>query len=188
MRNIVFIFMIFISTYTFAEDIREFQIEGMSIGDSLLNYFNEEYILEEFEIGKNEYNWTDQKFADVYKYGKVELYDNVNFSVKRKDKKYIIYAITGQITYNNINDCLYKQKEIEKEFSVLLGDKNKINTEYKHPQDMTGKSKIHRIVFEFKSMDKIEIVCFDLAKHMNQPSGLDVGIVSAEYRKWLNSF
>ena len=169
-----------LQSWTKANDISEFQIEGMSIGDSLLNYFNEEYILEEFEIGKNEYNWTDQKFADVYKYGEVELYDNVNFSVKRKDKKYIIYAITGQITYNNINDCLYKQKEIENDFSTLLGDKN--------PQDMTGKSKIHRIVFEFKSMDKIEIVCFDLAKHMNQPSGLDVGIVSAEYRKWLNSF
>ena len=60
--------------------------------------------------------------------------------------------------------------------------------EYKHPQDTTGKSKIHRIVFEFTSMDKIEIVCYDLAKHMNQPSGLDVGIISAEYRKWINSF
>ena len=128
MKNIFFILIIFISSHALAEDISEFQIEGMSIGDSLLNYFSEEYILEEFEIGKNEYNWTDQKFTDVYKYGEVELYDNVNFAVKRKDKKYIIYAITGQITYNNINDCLYKQKEIENDFSTLLGDKNKIKT------------------------------------------------------------
>ena len=66
-----------------ADDIRDFEIEGMSIGDSALDYFSEKKILEEFEIGKDEYNWTDQKFADVYKYGKVELYDNVNFSVKR---------------------------------------------------------------------------------------------------------
>ena len=188
MRNIIFIFIIFISNYTLAEDISEFQIEGMSIGDSLLNYFSEEYILEEFEIGKDEYNWTDQKFTDVYKYGEVELYDNVNFSVKRKDRKYIIYAITGQITYNNINDCLDKQKDIENEFTTLLSDKNKIKTEYRHPQDTTGKSKIYRTVFEFTSMDKIEIVCYDLARHMNQPSGLDVGIISAEYRKWINSF
>ena len=27
-----------------ADDIRDFEIEGMSIGDSLLNYFNKEHI------------------------------------------------------------------------------------------------------------------------------------------------
>ena len=77
--NLIFIIIITISSHTLANDISDFQIEGMSIGDSLLNYFNEDYILEEFEIGKNEYDWTDQKFTDVYKYGEVELYDNVNF-------------------------------------------------------------------------------------------------------------
>ena len=188
MKTLLTFFVLLFSSSVFAEDISDFEIEGMSIGDSLLDYVSEKYILEEFEIGKDEYSWTDQKFTDVYKYGGIELYDNVKFSVKRKDKKYIIYAITGQITYNNINDCLDKQKEIENEFTTSLSDKKKIKIENKHLQDKTGKSKIHRIIFEFESMDKIEIVCFDLAKHMNQPSGLDVGIVSVEYRNWLNSF
>ena len=188
MKTLLTLFVLFFSSSVMADDISDFEIEGMSIGDSLLDYVSEKYILEEFEIGKDEYSWTDQKFSDVYKYGDIELYDNVNFSVKRKDKKYIIYAIRGQITYNNINDCLNKQKEIENEFTTSLSDKKKIKTEYKLPQDKTGKSKIYRIVFEFESMDKIEIVCFDLAKHLKQPSGLDVGIVSAEHRNWLNSY
>ena len=29
-----------IQTYTNADDVRDFQIEGFSIGDSLLNFFN----------------------------------------------------------------------------------------------------------------------------------------------------
>ena len=58
----------------------------------------------------------------------------------------------------------------------------------KHSQDKTGKSKLHWVLFEFNDGAKIEVICQDLAKHMKSPSGLDVGIVSAEFRNWLNSF
>ena len=184
----LFLILFGFSAPSFADDIRDFQIEGMSVGDSALDFFSEKHILKEFEIGKNEYSWTDQKFTDVYKYGGMELYDNLNVAVKRKDKKYIIYTVTGQITYDNINDCLEKQKELENEFTTILGDKNKIKHEKKHSQDKTGKSKVYFVIFEFETMDKIEIACFDLAKHMKQPSGLDVGIISAEYRNWIQSF
>ncbi len=171
-----------------ANDIRDFEIEGISVGDSALDYFSEKKILRELEIGKNEYKWTDQKFADVYKYGGTELYDKIVVSVKRKDKKYIIYSVTGQIDYKNINDCFKKQKEIEDEFSSSLSNTKKIKYAQKHSQDKTGKSRIHRVLFEFNDGSKIEAICSDIAKHMKQPSGLDVGIVSAEYRNWLNSF
>ena len=171
-----------------ADDIRDFEIEGISIGDSALDYFSEKKILEEFEIGKDEYNWTDQKFADVYKHGGMELYDKIVVSVKRKDKKYIIYSVTGQIDYENINDCFKKQKEIEDEFSSSLSNTKKKKWVQKHSRDKTGKSKIHWVLFEFNDGAKIEANCQDLAKHMKAPSGLDVGIISAEYRNWLNSF
>ena len=85
MRLIIFTFIFLFTTNSLAEDVSDFEIEGMSIGDSLLNYFDKDYILREFEIGKDEYSWTDQKFTDVYKYGGMNLYDNVKFSVKRKD-------------------------------------------------------------------------------------------------------
>ena len=40
---------LFFTTPLKADDIRDFQIEGMSIGDSLLDYFSEEKIKEEEE-------------------------------------------------------------------------------------------------------------------------------------------
>ena len=177
-----------LQSLTKADDIRDFEIEGISIGDSALDYFSEKKILEQFETGKDEYNYTDQKFADVYKYGGMELYDRIVVSVKRKDKKYVIYRVTGQTDYKNVNDCFKKQKEIEDQFSSSLSNTKKKKWVQKHSRDKTGKSKIHWVLFEFNDGAKIEAICQDLAKHMKSPSGLDVGIVSAEFRNWLNSF
>ena len=46
MKRIIFIifFSIFSFSVTIADDISEFEIEGMSIGDSLLNFFSEQEI------------------------------------------------------------------------------------------------------------------------------------------------
>ncbi len=190
MRLFITVLVLIFSFYSWtkADDIKDFEIESISIGDSALDYFSEKYILKEFEIGKNEYSWTDQKFTDVYKYGGMELYDNLKVSVKRKDKKYIIYTVTGQKTYENINDCFDKQKEIEKEFTKMLNNTKKRYVDKKHSQDKTGKSKVYFVIFEFKNKDRIEVTCYDLAKHLKQPSGLDVAIISAEHTFWLNSF
>ena len=185
---IVLVLIFSLQTWSTADDIKDFEIEGISIGDSALDFFTLEHILKEFEIGKDEYSHTDQKFTDIYKYGGMDLYDNLNVAVKRKDNKYIIYTVTGQITYKNINDCLKKQKEIVNEFSISLQNFKKDEWVEKHPRDNTGKSKIHWVIFENQNKDKIEVVCFDLAKHLKQPSGLDVGIISAEYRSWINNF
>ena len=46
MKKLFIIIIIFISfqSWTKADDIRDFQIEGMSIGDSLLDFFNKKKI------------------------------------------------------------------------------------------------------------------------------------------------
>ena len=42
---ITFIFIFSFQYLTKADDIRDFEIEGISIGDSLLNFFSEEQIM-----------------------------------------------------------------------------------------------------------------------------------------------
>ena len=91
MKTLLTFFVLLFSSSLFADDIKDYQIEGISIGDSLLDYMSENEILKEFEIGKNEYQWTDQKFTDVYIYEGITTYGYFSASVKRKDKKYIIY-------------------------------------------------------------------------------------------------
>ena len=45
MKKILVLFILLFSSSVFADDISDFQIEGMSLGDSLLEYFSEKEIL-----------------------------------------------------------------------------------------------------------------------------------------------
>ena len=46
----VLVLIFSLQSWTKADDIRDFQIEGMSIGDSALDYFSEEYIKKKKKI------------------------------------------------------------------------------------------------------------------------------------------
>ena len=66
-----------------ADDIRDFEIEGMSIGDSALDYFSEEEIKKvKIFIFKSK----DYFSAQIYNDSKFVLYDAVQFFFKEKDK------------------------------------------------------------------------------------------------------
>ena len=49
----LFLILFTLQTPSWADDIRDFQIEGMSIGDSALDYFSES------DLKKNKENWYD---------------------------------------------------------------------------------------------------------------------------------
>ena len=119
----LFLFLFSFSASSFADDIRDFQIEGMSIGDSALEYLSLEEIQKEIE--KSKIRYAHKK--NSYKFGEVELknkklqtYDGVSFFVKsdlvnkylsNKNEKIKIYAIRGLIYYNDdIEGCIKKKK------------------------------------------------------------------------------
>mgnify|MGYP000034597114 CR=1 FL=1 len=101
MKIFITLFVLFFSSSLSAEDISDFQIEGinifefkgMSIGDSLLDYFSEE------EINQNKSFYPDSKrfFRLTRKIANMELYDTTQFHVKSNDKNYTIYSISGLI-------------------------------------------------------------------------------------------
>ena len=108
-----YLFLIFFSfsAPSFADDIRDFQIEGMTIGDSLLDYMSEEEIKENVV-----YVYPDKKFTvSVYKRS-TEMYDfGVGSEYKSNDKTYKIHGVQGRISFaNNIEGCYEKQDEVLK--------------------------------------------------------------------------
>ena len=84
----------------FADDISEYQIEGISIGDSLLDHLSKEEIITEIERTKPDYNYLREEFGEVYIRDELKTYDYVSFFVKLADSKYIIYGVFGTISYN----------------------------------------------------------------------------------------
>jgi len=95
MKTLLTLFVLLFSSSVVAEDISDFQIEGMSIGDSLLDYFKEEDIqkgLETYTSFPNDYDGKFQWFQFTGYFGKTEL-GNAGFYIKPNDNKYIIYGI-----------------------------------------------------------------------------------------------
>ena len=179
---------LFLITPSWAEDIRDFQIEGMSIGDSLLDFISEKEILKEFEIGKDDYHWTDKKFADVYIYKATEVYEYISVTVKKNDNKYIIHGLRGMIDYQDINKCFKKQTEIVDELSTIFKYTKKTKEEFKSSADSTGQSMVYANYFILSSGDEVEVTCYTFSEHVDSPDGLDVGLSTKEIVNWLEKF
>ena len=87
MKRLLLILILTFSFQSFvkAEDIRDFQIEEMSIGDSLLDHFTEE------EINKsliNDYPNSDKyKRVQIIKHKRLKTYDAMLILYLKNDKK-----------------------------------------------------------------------------------------------------
>ena len=137
---------------TKADDITDFQIEGFSIGDSLLDHFSKEEILKQTEENKFMYHYLTDEFGQVYKYDGLTKYHFVSFYVRPKDKNFKIHGITGTMPHvENISECHEQMKEIANEFSTLFKDAKRKEESYNHRVDKSGKSKVKEIMFFLKS-------------------------------------
>ena len=76
-----------------ADDIQDFQIEGMSIGDSLLDYFTEKKIKKFFKADyytNNEYTTIESLQLPSFK-----VYEYIAITYYTKDKNYKIVSLKG---------------------------------------------------------------------------------------------
>ena len=103
-RLLTILILIFsLQTPSLADDISDFQIEGMSVGNSLLNYFTISQI-------KNFTNYDDlpsnMKFriAEFYSEREMQmnLYDYMQVYYKPEDKTFIIHGLNGGLRCSNV--------------------------------------------------------------------------------------
>ena len=184
MRKILVILILILAlpTPSQADDIRDFQLNGMSIGDSALKYFDKAKI----EKNKMMHWYKNKKVTPVSIKVDGHNYGTLSFSYWTNDKNYTIIEITGMKNYRDNVDQCYKQKKdqikiIEESF-LGLRKKSTIN---KHPADKSGKSKVDKTSFKFKSGGFIKIACFDWSEKMNYKDHFRMGILSAEFDEWL---
>ena len=180
---IIIILHLWFITPSHANDIREFQIEGMSIGDSLLDYFS----IEEIKSSKQNIQYPKDKFI-VYQLGalkSLDTYDLLNVSVKKNSKKYIVSHIQGGITYSNAKEftkCNSQKKEIVEELRVIFKNLKRRDQKYKSSRD--NKSIIDGTEFYFDNGDVIAINCNDWIKEAVEeglPKILDVAVATKEF-------
>ena len=173
----LFLILFSFQTSSWADDIQDFEIEGMSIGDSALNYFSEELI----EKNKRNY-YKNKKFTPVeIEYLKrYEVYDAVNFNYKTDDKNFKIYSLGGAIDYpNNISDCHKKMDEIVVELSGFLKklSKSKKTSGLFTVAKLNDTKKTNVYFEDVLNGDYIEVACYDYSKESGFMDHLKVSII-----------
>ena len=179
-----------LQSWTKADDIRDFEIEGMSIGDSALKYFSKNELEDKKKHGFI-YKNKDDKFYSATLHNKdyFKVYDSVQLHLKKNDKKYIIYAIAGYNFFeNNINECFKKVDEVSIDISDLLKDFKKESSKGKHKADPSGKSKFKRVSYQHKT-GYVYIECWDwsdeITREKQWTDNFGVTISSIEFNKWM---
>ena len=187
--NIFFLFLLFFQAYSFADDVYNLKIEGISLGDSLLKHLSKEEIIAQIEYNKAAYNYLTDEFGEVYLYQDFEKYSVLSFKIKPKDKNYRIYSIKASNMYDDQLDmCTAKQKEIENEFSLMFNNARKRKATYTFPFDPSGESISINIMFTFKDESQIDINCTKYKKSLKIENGwqdaLQIIIQSKEVMSW----
>ncbi len=161
-----------------ADDVRDFQIEGMSVGDSLLDYYSkDEILLKKLKPVKEQKSFEYISFQ--FKPPKESEYQFISIQTKKNDNNYIIYGIRGIIPYkNNIEDCYKKQIEISKEITKLFSGKPMKKTEQ---TTNLGTNKFQGILLK---NGQITLNCVDYFK--DYTDHFSVSIQDLIYTEWVH--
>ena len=181
------LFLIFsLQSWTKADDIRDFQIEGMSIGDSLLNFMSKK------DIKKNIRNYVPTASGYyVVGYDNTNNYDTLDIYLKRNDKNYIIKSVIGFV-FLDFDSCKIKMDKVSSEIDQIFQNIRKVdNGLVDHSYDEAGNSKEYQIAYLLKDVqedDHIRLQCTDwskkLTKEKNWTDSFNVGAYSKEILDW----
>ena len=189
--------LILILTFSFqsltkADDIKDIQIEGISVGDNLLNHLD---ILQKTEIQIKEkklvyYPKSKRLAISNYYDGNFEIYESVQFTLDPNNFK--IFRISGKIYNLNKDECTNKQKtiieELEKQFPNTTKD---IDDFTKHPVDKSGKSLANGIYLDFASGDTVSAECYfwsdTFKKEKKYKDHISISIETKESRDFIDN-
>ena len=182
----IIIILFVTASHSIADNLKDFEIEGIIIGESLLDYATEEEIQ---SINAN-FNYKTDKFV-TYRFEKIhnlKQYDKLNVSVKKGDRKYIIVGISGIYYYENLEECNSIKKEIQsyikKEFKINESEE----TKFPSSQDKTGKSMIYGIqnyLKPYPSLESININCYDFTKESKLRANLKVSVNTHQFMEFI---
>ena len=190
---IILILTLSFQTLTKADNIRYFEIEGMSIGDSLLDYFSkdeiEDYITLDYYKTLSIYYREIYGLAEFKRLPRFKTYTNVTMDFFKKDNEFIIQTISGVIFVNNLEDCHDKQNQIDDELSKVFKNTSRETNQNNHSFDKTGNSKTKAINYWFDNGDLVTLICTDWSNEITSSYGwsdnLSLEIKSKEYNSFL---
>ncbi len=182
----IIILIIGLQSLTNADDISEFEIEGISIGDSLLDHFSTDIIKDSIVTGAYDHiKKNPGKFYQAEISLKDSVFSNLIIGLKKNDEKYKIYLLKGALVFeDNIDACYEKQKEINSQVEALFSNLQK--DEFVKSFDHDPDSKVKSITYWFEDGGYADVDCYDWSIKSGYVDHLRTGVVSKEFNDWLN--
>ena len=165
-------------TFSFSEDISDFEIEGIGVDNSVYDYFTEETLEKESKKIKTRsaYNFNGSSYGEAEASGVIietsipsknlKTYDDVRVTYFSETNT--IKNVTG-IKYFEKNSCDGKQKEAFNDLNKILEGDYKLDK-----KNVAADIKLVQYTFDLENGGSIEIGCYDKSKTDN-----DDGWVSA---------
>ena len=183
--------LILILTFSFqslakADDIRDFEIEGMSVGDTLLDFMSIS------EIKKNllPYFKDKRKYYVVVMIDNLKKYDQVEIYLKSNDKNYEIKTILAGVISDNIDKCIKEKKEIVKKLDVMFNNIKRLSDTKNHEADLTGNSKQYIDQYNINFPNHIRVECTEFSEKMKNEgraqNSLNMVVMSKEINDWIS--
>ena len=189
-RVLIFISIFFLNLSVLADDIKDFDIDGVSIGESLLNYTSKNLIESK---SKNYYPNSEEYYLlefDSNELSFLETYSYIGVHLKKKDDKFLIASIKGMITYeDNFEPCLDQKKIVVDSIKGTLS--NSKEEKYTNNFDnLYGMSKAYISDFKVKG-GFIRIWCTNWDNETEDQQGwmdtLNVDLSDQIFLDWLNT-
>ena len=179
---------LFLLNPSHAEDIREFELEGISIGDSALDHFSKSEIIDATKT----YYPKSKKYYTIHIIVQSNNYDQISFGVKNNDDNYTILKISGDKYYEkNPKLCLKQLEKVSKDFDNQFGTSNKIKYTQKYEALDDGNSYAEVVDYNFNNNSAIRLWCTfftkDTLEKRDTFNGFTVSLDSNEWLTWLNN-
>jgi len=193
---VIIVLGLFLITPSQADNIRDFQIEGLSINDSLLNFIKKEKIIEKQNYYKDKgyqyllkdfysltfYNKnTSPNFENFHYFPNLKNYDDLQFHFKHGDGSFKIYSIEGGKYFKSMNRCFDKQDEVEIELNELFKNIEPRKNNSRHD---SNKAQVRRTEYPFQD-GFIRISCQDWDEGTNIKDALVITIAKEELNLFL---
>lgn len=170
-----------------ANNIEDFEMEGISIGDSLLKHLS----VEKIKTGKKFIYPSSNRFYQLnfWNLKNFKTYEHLTVLLKSNDKNYIIYEFSGYIDFDqDINNCYKKEKQVIKDIKNILPNIKFENFGKKNKSiDKSGKSKITISQFYPNNGGTIKVSCHDWSNEWENKGEIDslsVSVASEEAFNW----
>jgi len=187
MRILVLILILIFSLLSIAraDSIKDFEINDMSVGDSLLKYFSKKEIDKGKFFEKEQGNNKD--VARFYIREKKGNYDWTAASYKTADKDYKIIELTGFV-FMNFSKCIKERNKIDEELTNMFINSDRQVTG-KVPHFLDKDSFTDNIIYWTSKTqnDLISLTCYDWSDVSGYDDQLRIEAYTNEYYEWLSS-